>query len=314
MTAPLFRRVRALFSVALLSLPSVALAADTTHVKAGYVSTHVVVISIDGLRPDAIAKYHAKTIERLMKGGSFTLQAKTIFPSKTLPSHTSMLTGVDVDQHGVTWNEDKTDSHGHVDVPTIFGLARTAGFTTAAFFSKPKFHHLEAANTLDYVRSPKGSLLDAKWPAERTVAEVKKYLATTAMPNLMFVHIAEPDQAGHLFGWMGFMYGRAVREADAAIAQVLTAADAKFGANNYSVILTADHGGHGRTHGSDDPRDTTIPWIVWGHGVTPGMTLEGIRTMDTAATALWLLGVQMPATFAGKAATGAFSVAVTAAR
>jgi predicted AlkP superfamily pyrophosphatase or phosphodiesterase len=187
--------MHARFLLALLSLPSLAFAADSTRVKAGFVSNHVVVISIDGLRPDAIAKYNAKTIERLMKGGSFSLEAKTIFPSKTLPSHTSMLTGVDVDQHGVTWNEDKTDSHGHVDVPTIFGLARTAGFTTAAFFSKPKFHHLEAANTLDYVRSPKGSIMDAKWPAERIVAEVKKYLSGNAMPNLMFVHIAEPDQA-----------------------------------------------------------------------------------------------------------------------
>jgi predicted AlkP superfamily pyrophosphatase or phosphodiesterase len=307
MTASPFRRVRAHSFVALLSLPSLAFAADTTHVKAGFVSTHVVVISIDGLRPDAIAKYDARTIERLMKGGSFTLEAKTIFPSKTLPSHTSMLTGLDVDQHGVTWNEDKTDSHGHVDVPTIFGLAHAAGFTTAAFFSKPKFHHLEAANTLDYVRSPKGSIFDSKWPAERTVAEVKKYLSGSAKPNLLFVHIAEPDQAGHLFGWMGFMYGRAVREADGAIAQVLAAADAKFGAGNYSVILTADHGGHGRNHGSDDPRDTTIPWIVWGHGVMPGMTLQGIRTMDTAATALWLLGVEMPATFEGKAVQRAFA-------
>ena len=305
MTAPLFRRVSAPVLAALLSLPSAAFAADST--KVGFVSSHVVVISIDGLRPDAIAKYDAKTIQRLMKGGSFTLEAKTIFPSKTLPSHTSMLTGVDVDQHHVTWNEDKTDSHGHVDVPTIFGLARTAGFTTAAFFSKPKFHHLEAANTLDYVRSPKGSLMDSKWPAVRTVAEVKKYLGTGAMPNLMFVHIAEPDQAGHLFGWMSFMYGKAVREADNAIAQVLAAADAKFGASNYSVILTADHGGHGRNHGSDDPRDTTIPWVVWGRGVTPGMTLEGIRTMDTAATALWLLGVDMPATFEGKAIQRAFA-------
>jgi predicted AlkP superfamily pyrophosphatase or phosphodiesterase len=309
MTTPIFRRVNAYALAALLSLPSLAFANDTTRVeaKAGFVSSHVIVISIDGLRPDAIAKYDARTMQRLMKGGSYSLKAQTISLSKTLPSHTSMLTGLDLEQHGVTWNEDRTKDHGHVDVATIFGLARTAGFTTAAFFSKPKFHHLEAASTLDYSRSPKGSLLDARWSAERTVAEVKKYLGgTSAAPNLMFVHIAEPDYAGHVFGWMGFMYGKAVRGADAAVAQVLAAADAKFGASNYSVILTADHGGHGRTHGSDDARDTTIPWIVWGRGVMPGMTLEGIRTMDTAATALWLLGVEMPATFEGKAVQRAF--------
>ncbi|HET9425559.1 MAG TPA: alkaline phosphatase family protein [Gemmatimonadaceae bacterium] len=320
------RHCARLLLLAAVALPSAALASDTTRVdstrarsaataKTGFMSSHVIVISVDGLRPDAIAKYNATTMQRLMRGGSFTLDAHTILPSKTLPSHTSMLTGVDVDQHGVTWNSDETASHGHVDVPTIFGLARTAGFQTAAFFSKPKFHHLEAKNTLDYVRSPKGGILDTKWSAERTVAEVKKYLgSTSAAPNLMFVHIGEPDYAGHVFGWMGFVYGQAVRQADAAVANVLAAADARFGAGNYSVILTADHGGHGRNHGSEDARDTTIPWIVWGKGVTRGATLGDIRTMDTAATALWLLGVEMPDTFEGRAVAGAFTLAATASR
>src|SRR5687768_12001173 len=116
MTAPLVRRVRAPLFVALLSLPSLALASDTTRVdsvktRTGFVSNHVVVISIDGLRPDAIAKFNPRTIQRLMKGGSFTLEAKTISLSKTLPSHTSMLTGLDLEQHGVTWNEDRTNGH-----------------------------------------------------------------------------------------------------------------------------------------------------------------------------------------------------------
>lgn len=90
------------------------------------------------------------------------------------------------------------------------------------------------------------------------------------------------------------------------MAQVLAAADERLGAGNYSVILTADHGGHGRNHGSSDARDTTIPWIVWGKGVTRGAELSGVRTMDTAATALWLLGVAMPASFEGKAVERAF--------
>src|SRR5687767_5567424 len=57
------------------------------------VSRNVVVVSVDGLRPDAIAKYSAPTLQRLMREGSYTLAARTIDPSTTLPSHTSMLTG-----------------------------------------------------------------------------------------------------------------------------------------------------------------------------------------------------------------------------
>ena len=66
--------------------------------------------------------------------------------------------------------------------------------------------------------------------------------------------------------------------------------DARFGRGRYTVILTADHGGHGKSHGTTDPRDMTIPWIVWGAGVHSGDALSGIHTMDTAATVLWLLG------------------------
>src|SRR5688572_33228334 len=57
------------------------------------VSRNVLVVSVDGLRPDAIATYGAPTLQRLMREGSYTLSATTIDPSTTLPSHTSMLTG-----------------------------------------------------------------------------------------------------------------------------------------------------------------------------------------------------------------------------
>ena len=272
------------------------------------VTDHVLVISIDGLRPDAIEAFGARTLQRLMREGRYSLTARTTLPSKTLPAHTSMLTGVEVDAHGITWNSDEVDEHGHVDVPTVFGLARGAGFRTAAFFSKTKFHHLEAPTTLDYVRSPKGGFRDSRWYADRTVNEVRRYLRDdAAAPNMLFVHIGEPDYAGHVFGWMGRVYGHAVRRADDAVARLLHAVEKRFGRGNFTVIVTADHGGHDRNHGSDDARDTTIPWIVWGEGVSTGSPLApGIRTMDTAATALWLLGVDVPGEWVGSVVAGAF--------
>lgn len=252
------------------------------------ISGHVVVISIDGLRPDAIEKFGAGTLQRLMREGSYSLDAQTIMPSSTLPSHTSMLTGEELDEHGITWNRNEEGEHGHVEIPTVFAQAQARGMETAAFFAKGKFHHLNVPNTLDHVRLPDGN---DKWSAAQTVGHVEAYLERTH-PNLMFVHIGEPDYAGHKYSWMSGPYARAVRKADAAVAQVLEAADGAFGEGNYSVIVTADHGGSGWNHGSSDPRDTTIPWIAWGKGVRAGTVLpDGIRTMDTAATALWLLGV-----------------------
>jgi predicted AlkP superfamily pyrophosphatase or phosphodiesterase len=270
----------------------------------GRVTDHVLIISIDGLRPDAIEQFRAPTLQRLMREGSYSRDAQTILPSTTLPSHTSMLTGVDVDVHGVTFNSDETANIGSLQVPTVFSLAHAAGFRTAAFFGKSKLQHLHLPHTLDYVRSLEGRIA---WTgsAKRTVDDVKRHLAT-ASPNLVFVHLAETDYAGHFFGWMGRSYARAVQHVDQAVGLLIDHATMHFGTRQYTVIITADHGGHGRTHGTADPVDTTIPWIVWGEGVRAGTTLAPVRTTDTAATALWLLGVTVPEAWSGKPVAEAF--------
>lgn len=269
--------------------------------KAGAVTSHVVVISIDGLRPDAIARYNAKTLLRLQREGAGGT-AQTIFPSKTLPSHTSMLTGVTPAVHGILWNSNEVDEHGFVRVPTVFEIARAYGFTTAGFFSKSKFEHLEKPGTFDYSQSPRGD----NWPATKTVADVQHYLKFNR-PNFLFVHVGEPDYAGHSIGWMSFVYGWAVRRADAAVAAVMKSADEAFGKGNYTLIVTADHGGHGRHHGSEDVRDMTIPWIVWGRGVADGVTPTAVKTMDTAATVLWLFGARQPESWSGRAVASVFT-------
>lgn len=264
---------------------------------------HLIMISIDGLRPDAIRHFSARTLERLISEGAYTLEAETIFPSKTLPSHISMLTGLPPAGHGVTWNSDETDRHGLVDVVTVFEAATAKGLGTAAFFSKSKFHHLLKPGTLDHAEAPRGMVY---LMSTETVESATRYLKHRR-PDLIFIHIAEPDYAGHLIGWMSRVYGWAVRRADSAIARILAEADRHLGHGNYTVLITSDHGGHGRSHGSADPRDMTIPWIVWGHGVRAGeLTPWSVRTMDTAATALWLLGVDRPTEWVGRPVTAAF--------
>jgi arylsulfatase A-like enzyme len=274
------------------------------------ISPNVLVVSIDGLRPDAIATFEAPTLQRLIREGSYTLAASTILPSKTLPSHTSMLTGQTPEHHGVLWNTVITADADQVGSPTIFAVARAQGYRTAAFYSKAKFEPLQQPGSLDYSQAPGGWF--GKWSARRTMTDVEVYLES-ARPNLLFVHLPDPDTAGHSRGWMSPAYGHAVAQADAAVARLLAAADRAYGAGEYTIIVTADHGGHNRDHGSDDPRDVTIPWIAWGRSVKAGeLHAAGVRTMDTAATVIWLLGVTEPANWAGNPVIEAFAVPVVA--
>lgn len=272
--------------------------------RSGYgADRHVIVISIDGLRADAIERFGATTIQGLMRDGDYSLRARTILPSITLPSHTSMLTGVGPEVHGVTWNDNLLEEMGRVQQPTIFASARERGLSSAAFVSKGKFSHLLVPGDVDHFVVPEG---DGSWAASRTVREVEEYLAGNR-PNLLFVHLREPDRYGHYFGWMGRIYGWAVRQSDDAVSRILASADEAFGQDNYTVIITADHGGNGRRHGTGDLSSQTIPWIVSGRGVAgSGELPDGIRTMDTAATVLWILGLPIPEFYEGAPVTEAF--------
>jgi arylsulfatase A-like enzyme len=274
------------------------------------ITGYVVVISIDGLRPDAIGERETPFLFRMMQTGTYSLAATTILPSNTLPSHTSMLTGEAPERHQVRWNNVPAAKFDTVEVPTIFGVARARGYRTAAFFSKAKFHTLQRAGTLDYSQAPGGWF--GKWPSQRTVADVERYL-DHQRPNLLFVHLSDPDTAGHEYGWMTAEYRGAVAVADAAVSRLLAAADAAYGAGNYSVIVSADHGGHGKGHGTDDPRDVTIPWIAWGKGVRPvHLSTASIRTMDTASTVLWMLGLPEPTDWFGTPVLDAFNARAAA--
>ena len=73
------------------------------------------------------------------------------------------------------------------------------------------------------------------------------------------------------------------------------------------MVVTADHGGHGYGHGTEDPLDVTIPWIAWGRGVNAGLMANvNINTFDTAPTVLWLLGVEKPEPWDGVPVLKAF--------
>jgi predicted AlkP superfamily pyrophosphatase or phosphodiesterase len=256
---------------------------------------HVVVISVDGLRPDAIERSGATTLQRMAAEGAWSWTAQTVVPSRTLPSHTSMWTGVGPDRHRIDWNTNRTGERGRVGVETAFGVAREHGVRTGAFFAKPKLRHLMRPGSLDRASAPRGVEI---FPATRMVDDVETYLRFHR-PGLLFVHLAEPDVMGHAFGWMSPPYRWGVRRADAAVGRIAGAALRHLGPG-VVVIVTSDHGGRGREHAAPVPENLTIPWIAWGPAVAAGRIQRPIHTVDTAATVLWLLGVPVPAEWQGE--------------
>lgn len=278
---------------------------------------HVFIISFDGGKPAVIAESETPTLKKMAAEGAVTWQASTIFPSKTLPSHTSMMTGVGPDKHQVLWN-DYMPIRGFVKVPTVFSLlkAKDPQALTGLFAGKAKFRHLWLDGSLDVfdfggpqTRAPVAGTPEiekdkkpSQLVAKQAAAWVKEH-----KPRLAFIHFPDPDTAGHKSGWGSPEQKEAFKVSDQALWQFMQALKEAGIAETSVVLVSADHGGHDKTHGLNIPDDMIIPWIAWGKGVKKGTTITApVTTYDTAATALWLLDVPVPAEFDGKPVISAF--------
>ncbi|MDB5326266.1 MAG: hypothetical protein JWM57_1835, partial [Phycisphaerales bacterium] len=112
----------------------------------------VLLISIDGCRPDILLRADMPTVRDMMARGSFTFWATTTPAAITLPSHTSMLTGVTIERHGISGNDDDMAATKTLKVPSLFDLAHDAGMSTAMVSGKSKF--IVFARSIDHLWCP----------------------------------------------------------------------------------------------------------------------------------------------------------------
>ena len=264
---------------------------------------HVIIISEDGLRPDALMDVHPPVHEAIMHKGSWSLVAQTIRHASTLPSHAAMLSGFDMAEHGLSWNSWQPQ-RGYILVPTIFDAACQAGDTAAAFVGKRKLEHIAHPGSVEVFSRP-------GFFCKKVVEEAARYFVEKR-PEVEFIHFSDPDERGHAVGWMSDPQMEAIRHTDRCLGTLVDAVSAAGLDGHTLFILSADHGGHGRNHSGAIKEDRLIPWIVWGPGVRPNHRIHAsISTVDTAATALWALGYPNPPGLQGHPVLEAFETTGT---
>ncbi len=296
-------RIAAAAALALaIALPAQPAAPAVRHVS------RVLLVSVDGLRPDVLLRGQAPVMRGLMARGAYSMWARTTAVAVTLPSHVSMLTGLTPPHHGIVWNSDMPLAHPvYPSRPTLMKLAHLAGHTTAMASGKPKFHALAEPGTCDLCYVPADSTMPDAVVADTAVAWIRR-----AAPQVLFVHLPGVDTAGHARGWGTPEQSRALAEADRALGRVLEALRARGVLDSTLVLVTSDHGGAGRSHGPDDPRSRTIPWILAGPGVRADVDLDTdadveIHTEDSFATLVAALGLDPGAPIDGHPVVAAYA-------
>ena len=70
--------------------------------------------------------------------------------------------------------------------------------------------------------------------------------------------------------------------------------------DEYTVIVTADHCGHGRSHGTDLDEDMTIPMFFMGENFEAARQFTDVSILDLTPTIAELLGISRAVEWEGK--------------
>jgi len=105
-------------------------------------SKHVILVSIDGFRPDFYLdkSWPTPNLQELVKKGSHANGVRCIFPSVTYPSHTTLITGTFPAKHGITYNTMPNDERKYewttdskkIKAETLWQAVRKGGMKSAS--------------------------------------------------------------------------------------------------------------------------------------------------------------------------------------
>jgi arylsulfatase A-like enzyme/Flp pilus assembly protein TadD len=321
---------------ALLSLGACASApppaAPTAPIDPDQQPQRVVLITIDTLRADYVGSYGSKssrtpTLDRLAADGVRFATAISPTPM-TMPSHTSLMTGLDPTHHGVHSNAKfRLDD----EIPTLAEQFKAHGFSTAAFLSSVVLdRRYGLARGFDVyddrmgfrhnIRGATGGY--AERTADQVVDATLQWLESAPNRFFLWVHFydphgsynpprgfrskqqattATPEEVGVLeYAKQAFppLYAGEIYFADTELGRLFRMLNRKFSDDRTLFVVTSDHGEslgeHGELTHTLTVYDATqkVPLLMKGPGVPGGRVVDAqVRLVDVAPTILALSGL-----------------------
>lgn len=250
-----------------------------------------ILISIDGMRPDGFLACGNPFCKTMMELGSYTLKARSVFPSKTLPCHLSIFHSVPPQRHGVTTNTFVPFPH---PVESLFEKIKAMGGISAMYYGWEPIRDISSPLSLkyaDFICARQDDDTDRAL-TDRALERIEK-----SKPDFVFLYLVETDEkGGHDNGWMSTEYLGYISTAIDQVERVYREVG-----NEYTILVTADHGGHDRAHGTDLDEDMTIPMFFIGDEFTPGKEWnDEISLLELAPTIADVMGIPLSSDWEGR--------------
>lgn len=250
---------------------------------------HVLILGIDGCRPDALAAADTPNIDGLIAQGAYVALAQAEDITISGPGWSSMLTGVHRFKHGVV---DNSFAGSRIDQYPHF-FQRLESVCEARTVSIANW----APINTQILRGRADVVLTGG--PDDTVADRAVNALLTSTMDVLFVAFDEVDATGHAYGFDPSVpqYVAKIAQTDGRIGRILTALQSRptYAGEDWLILLTADHGGTiDGSHGQNIPAHRTIPFLVSGPSSAVGTTITPApELVDLPATVMTFLGVSI---------------------
>ena len=254
----------------------------------------VLVIGIDGLRPDALLEATIPNIDLLWTEGAYSFRARTGEYTVTAPGWSNIFTGVWESKHGVknnNFNGNSFEGANYQKYPTIF--TRIENY-------QPKLE-TEVVASLDWLTERIITTADKRIyhpfdeNGDMKVAETTVRLLQYNTIDLLFAYFEGVDVAGHNYGFDPKVqeYLSEIETIDHYVGILMEAVTRRpnYTKEDWLTILISDHGGKGKSHDSVGEEAKKVPLIMHGPRVQKGEIVPVPRQVDIAPTILTYFGI-----------------------
>ncbi|WOD43876.1 alkaline phosphatase family protein [Hwangdonia lutea] len=248
----------------------------------------VLILGIDGCRPDALLAAKTPHLDNLWKNGAYSFKAKTDDLSWSGVCWTGMLTGVWKDKHKVMGNQYLNPNIK--EYPHFFNLAKQQqpDLRTYSIANWSPVHKILQYNDATVVKHK---------PTDGLVTKSVVKTLKNEDVDVMFVHLDNVDHAGHKYGYAidNSKYIKSIEKTDKKIGRIVKALQKRknYANENWLILVSTDHGGSGTNHGKAIPEHTTIFYIASGKDVEKGEIKKQVYVIDVAVTALKHLNIDL---------------------
>lgn len=254
-----------------------------------------IIVLLDACRYDAITE-NAGYLEHLIeykKGAKYRVKGE--IPSFSRPIYETIFTGLPVSEHGVTSNRHSRMSK----CENVFSLCIKNEKTTAAAaycWVSELYNCVPFRPLMDrfYWRGD-GFIdhgifyYDDHYPDSYLFGD-GEFLRRSYQPDFLLYHSMDIDYYGHMYGAHSKEYQGAVSNA----AEILAALLPRWLAEDYHVVITADHGMNDYgMHGGDTDEQRMVPLYIFSEKCKSGnFTTDSISQLSIAPLLCHLLDIQ----------------------